>query len=90
MISLYAILNGCHTGEFNAIPNADALVALVSSRCRKDTKDRLQRRVNTPTLIQIVGIFNRVMFNTEDGTWGYCAGQSYPDEIRIVRECLLK
>jgi hypothetical protein len=90
MISLYAILNGCHTGEFISVPNAEALVSLVSRRCRKDTKDKLSRRVSVPTLIPIVGIFSRVMFDTENGTWGYCAGQSYPDEIRWVREFLLK
>ena len=28
-------------------------------------------------------------YNKENGTWSYCAGQSYPDEIRTLRECIL-
>lgn len=60
------------------------LVSLLGNRCRQATKNRLfyaikfnQRRY---------GIYDRVCIRPEVY---YCAGQSYPDEIRTVRKLLL-
>ena len=38
--------------------------------------------------IPTFGILERLI--KEDGKWRYIAGQSYPDEIRTVRELIIK
>lgn len=66
----------------------DELVILVTHGCRYKTKTRL-RSILTYGInsIDSYGIFNRLI--KENGKWTYVAGQSYTDEIRTVRECIL-
>jgi hypothetical protein len=64
----------------------EALVKLIGDRCRQKTKDRLRRRLRYLSLIQPAGILGRVMVRPRVE---YVAGQSYPDEIRIVRNVIL-
>jgi len=67
----------------------DQLVELLGYRCRLETVQKLRRRLeNTPSLIPSYGILNRLML--ESHGWSYCAGQSYPDEIRTVRKIILE
>jgi hypothetical protein len=67
----------------------ESLFNLVSSGCRSKNKERLNRRIFnlSVSLWKNYGIFERVMF--ENGRVWYCAGQSYPDEIRTLRELIL-
>jgi len=62
------------------------LVALLTQRCRPRTVNAVQWGLmsvpNTPNY----GIYGRLIKDKHG--WGYCAGQSYPDEIRFVRELL--
>lgn len=64
------------------------LMALLGSGCRKDTKARLSRRLAVPlSLWPYYGIFERV---TLSPIVEYVPGQSYPDEIRTVRQLILE
>lgn len=63
------------------------LMVIFGKGCRERTKRHL-RSVLTYGLhgLPHYGIFNRVHLEPRVS---YCAGQSYPDEIRTVRDCLL-
>ena len=67
----------------------DQLVALLGSRCRSKTLIRL-RSVLTygKHSLPSYGILERLV--KENGSWSYIAGQSYPDEIRTIREIIIK
>lgn len=66
----------------------DQIISVIGSRCRVKTINRLRSILTYgPSTIEYAGILNRLM--KENGTWSYCAGQSYPDEIRTVREVIL-
>jgi len=61
---------------------------LLMKRCGSNTKQKMWQVLARVPYIFNYGIFNRVML--ENGRANYCAGQSYSDEIRTVRELLLK
>jgi len=65
----------------------DSLFTVVSKGCHEGTKLEIRRSINSVPNIRNYGIFSRVLF--VDGGCMYCAGQSYPDETRTVRKCLL-
>ena len=66
----------------------DTLVKLVGKGCREKTKDALARRVRLPlALWPDYGIYRRVLFDARGVD--YCPGQSWNDEMRVLRECLL-
>lgn len=68
----------------------DQILGIVGHRCRVKTVNRLRSILTySPSLIPSYGIFDRLMKDT-NGEWSYCAGQSYPDEIRTLRECILE
>lgn len=70
------------------IPDVDGLVTMISARCRMKTVEALRRRITSQSsLLRKEGIYNRLTF--VDGVWGYCCGQSRPDEMRTIRECLI-
>jgi len=77
----------------NQIPLTDAqkesFYNLISSGCRAKNKEKLYRVIFKDYMYfyRKYGIFDRVYFVGD--ICHYCAGQSYPDEIRTVRECLL-
>lgn len=60
---------------------------LVSKGCRQDTKSRLWNIINYNYIYNRYGIYERVYF--DGNVCRYCAGQSYTDEIRALRDCLL-
>lgn len=67
----------------------DELVALIGHRCRHNTLRMLRAHLTySVNAIPKYGILERVI--KENGEWSYCAGQSYTDEIRTVREIILK
>lgn len=67
----------------------DELMALIGNRCRHDTKTRLRSILTYgPSTIPDYGIMRRLV--KYNGTWTYIAGQSYPDEIRTVRNIVIK
>jgi hypothetical protein len=63
-----------------------ALVDLLGGHCKQETKDKLYRRLPHVSLLSSRGIFDRVILSPRVS---YCAGQSYPDEIRTVRNLIL-
>jgi hypothetical protein len=66
----------------------DQLVELLGYRCRAETCNKIRRRLeSTPSLVPNYGIMSRLML--ESTGWTYCAGQSYPDEIRTVRNIII-
>ena len=67
----------------------DQLMSLLGKRCRAKKLNRLRSMLTYGTgAIGSFGIFGRL--TKENGQWDYCAGQSYTDEIRTVRECILR
>jgi len=65
----------------------DDIVALLCKRCRVPTKIRIRSILTYhPSAIPTFGILSRV-YKDKNG-WQYCAGQSYPDEIRTVRNII--
>lgn len=63
------------------------LFDLLTERCKEKTKRMLARTLRCVPDVQNYGIYQRVLL--EKNMVSYCAGQSYPDEIRTVRECLI-
>jgi hypothetical protein len=65
-----------------------AILSIVGKGCRQNTKARLARRLEIPlSLWQTYGIFRRMTL-IDDGA-EYICGQSWPDEMRTLRECIL-
>lgn len=62
-------------------------VKLLGAYCRARTKMSIRFALRCVPNVRNYGIFNRV--EIENGEMSYCAGQSYTDEIRTVRGCLL-
>ena len=67
----------------------DALVGLLGNRCQQRNKARLRWALKACLNMQNYGIYSRVLLHDEGEIATYCTGQSYPDEIRTVRECLI-
>lgn len=65
----------------------DALVEILGYRCLDKTKLRLRRVLSFVPNIVSFGIYYRLMLSPRIF---YCAGQSYPDEIRFIRKLLLE
>lgn len=64
------------------------LVALLGKRCRVKTIRHLESSLKYGlSRVPHYGILDRLI--KEQGQWSYCAGQSYPDEIRTVRNIIL-
>jgi len=69
--------------------DVSAILGIVGKRCREKTLRRLRSILTySPSCIPVFGIFERLT-KIESGEWEYCAGQSYPDEIRTLRKCIL-
>jgi hypothetical protein len=65
------------------------LMKMLCERCKYDTKDKVWGRLSKTSLLRDYGIYERVVYDTELRCWTYCAGQSYPDEIRTIRRLIL-
>jgi hypothetical protein len=67
----------------------DMIISMIGYRCRQDTKKRLKRRLALPlALLKNHGIYDRLMIG--DRSIEYVCGQSWDDEMRVLRECLIK
>ncbi len=67
----------------------DQLVEVIGSRCQVKTVNRLRSMLTYGrSTIPSFGILERLI--KENGKWGYCAGQSYTDEIKTVRNIILE
>ena len=65
-----------------------ALFDLLAKGTRQKTRERLARRIELPlSMWKDYGIYSRVTFVT-DGV-DYICGQSWTDEMRTLRECVL-
>jgi len=68
----------------------DSLYLLLSKGLRAENKDLMHRRLfNHLNMIPYYGILDRLIKENDQG-WSYCAGQSYPDELRTVRKIILE
>lgn len=66
----------------------DQIIEVIGYRCRIKTIQRLRSILTYgKSTIGSYGIYNRLI--KENGKWQYVAGQSYTDELRIVRDCIL-
>ena len=67
----------------------DAIIELIGHRCRVPTIRRLRSMLTYGRdAIPHYGILERLM--KDDNGWSYCAGQSYPDEIKTIRNIILE
>jgi hypothetical protein len=67
-----------------------AILDFVGKGCRANTKETLARRLRLPlSLWRDYGIYSRIMFDDKYGA-SYCCGQSWTDEMRTLRECMIK
>lgn len=64
------------------------ILLIVGAYCRVKTIQKLRANLNYfPVSMETCSIMSRLI--KENGRWQYVAGQSYPDEIRIVRNIML-
>jgi len=64
------------------------LLCLVSKKCRAKTTEKLRRRIELPlSLWNDFDRFSRVTID-DDGV-GYIVGQSWPEEMRDLRDLIL-
>ncbi len=67
----------------------DQIVELVCQRCKASTYNDVRKALTLhSSLIPHLGIFERLI--KENGGWRYIAAQSYPEEIKSVRELMIK
>lgn len=65
----------------------DQIMVIVSHRCRIKTCQRLRFTLNHIHECKNYGIYSRLV--KENGKWTYICGQSWNDEMRTLRECIL-
>ena len=63
------------------------LLVIVGKGCQDRTKSMLKAKISCIPDVENFGIYGRV--HLDEAKVSYCAGQSYPDEIRTLRKCLL-
>jgi hypothetical protein len=66
----------------------DELVAIIGHRCHPKTKTRIRSILKYgASKIPTLGILGRL--SKESYGWQYFAGQSYPDEIKLIKKIIL-
>lgn len=64
------------------------IFSFVGKGCRENTKAKLSRRLDVPlSLWERFGIYSRVVLN--DTGAHYICGQSWNEEMRTLRDCIL-
>ena len=87
----YTLSDAIRDGITLSPEQQNELLALLGSKCQRKTKERLARRFALPlSLLSNHGIFSRVFLRYDREGVHYCAGQSYTDEVRMVRELVLR
>lgn len=72
-----------------ALTDIYALASIIGHGCRQKTKDRLiSVLIYDTSKIPCYGILERLIF--ENFEWRYTAGQSYKDEIKTIRNIILR
>jgi len=67
----------------------ESILSILGYRCRTKTINRLRSILTySSSRIPTYWIFQRLT-RDESGSWEYCAGQSYTDEIRTIRKLIL-
>ena len=87
----YAIYEAKHKNGASHLTEVQqaAIVAFVGKRCRQSTISTLWRRMALPlSLWKDYGIYSRITLTNEGAS--YCCGQSWDDEMRTLRECMIK
>ena len=91
MKEIYSLSDAVNDGITLSPEQQVALLRLIGSGCRAQTKDRLARRLALPlSLWTNYGIFSRVYLRYRSEGVHYCAGQDYTGEVRTVRQCVLE
>jgi len=67
----------------------DTFVELFGYRCQAHTCRTLRRFIAAPSRYPSYGIYRRVYWNENDECQ-YCAGQDYTEEVRYIRELIIK
>jgi len=70
----------------------DYFVKMITSGCRKNTKETIRRLVELPlSLWSSHGIYGRVTFDKDNTSYPvtYCCGQDWSSEMKTLRDCLL-
>jgi hypothetical protein len=93
----YNLDNAIYDAKYGTIENTsnalnknqiDAFLALIGKGCRQSTKEKLAYRLQIPlSLWKRYGIYSRVILTENDVD--YICGQSWTDEMRTLRECIL-
>ena len=65
----------------------DQIMIIVSHRCHLKTCQKLRFALGYITCTHNYGIYSRLI--KENGKWTYICGQSWNDEMRTLRECIL-
>jgi hypothetical protein len=69
-----------------------AIFELIGKRCRSATKAKIGRRLELPLSLwpSSYGIFSRlILWDDSTNVPYYICGQSWTDEMRTLRECIL-
>lgn len=67
----------------------DQIIAIITKGCRLKNTMRIRSILTYSALsLKHQGIYERII--KDNGNWRYIAGQSYTDEIKTVRELILK
>jgi len=93
----YNLDNAIYDAKYGVIENTsntlndkqrEAFLSLIGKGCRKNTKEKLSLRLQVPlSLWKRYGIYSRVILTDNDVE--YICGQSWTDEMRTLRECIL-
>jgi hypothetical protein len=93
----YSLDRAIHDAKFNngaslTDTQQTQILTIIGKRCRAETKDRLSRRLALPlSLWPSYGIFSRlILADGNDRDPYYICGQSWSDEMRTLRNCILK
>lgn len=80
----YMVSNNIQLTEYEV----ELMIELLGYKCRLATIQKLRRKLSLISLLSNYSIFERIQFTDNDIQ--YFAGQSYPDEIRTIRQLILK
>lgn len=67
----------------------NSFLKIFCSGCREKTKNRVYSALNFISMLKNYGCFSRVMYNPKTETFSYTACQSYNEEVKTVRDCIL-
>ena len=94
----YNLDNAIYDAKYGTLENTsnilndkqrEAFLSLIGKGCRQNTKDKLKGSLKVPlSLWKRFGIYSRVILTNDDVE--YICGQSWNDEMRTLRECILK